>query len=122
MRRDDFVDFFHVEAHQTAMHKRLENWAQWCYSRGGPSASPMFRLYRPDNFERETTSMPVDHQDAAKIAKGVAMLPQPHREALQWNYITGGSPTKARRRLGVTADGLMTLIRDGRQMLMNRDV
>jgi DNA-directed RNA polymerase specialized sigma24 family protein len=122
MKRDDFVDFFAVEAHQTAIHKRLENWAQWCFSRGGSSASPMFRLYQtPDHWSREV-GIPVDYQDAAKIAKGVAMLPQMHREALQWNYVTGGSPSKARRQLGVTSDGLMKLIRDGRQMLLNRGV
>jgi DNA-directed RNA polymerase specialized sigma24 family protein len=82
----------------------------------------MFRLYRSDNWERPTDRAVVDHADARKIATGVAMLPQPHREALQWNYIYGGSPTKARKRLGVTSDGLMLLIRDGRQMLINRGV
>lgn len=66
--------------------------------------------------------MPVDFHDAAKISKGIAMLPQPHREALQWNYVTGGSPSKARSKLGVTAQGLLLLIRDGRQMLLNRQV
>ena len=94
----------------------------WCSGGGGSSASPMFRLYRADNWERGSASIPVDGADAAKIAKGVAMLPQVHREALQWNYVTGGSPTKARKRLGVTAQGLMRLVRDGRQMLLNRGV
>jgi hypothetical protein len=108
MKRDDFVDFFAVEPHQLAMHKRLENWAQWCFSGGGGCASPMFRLYRtPEHYSRET-AIPVDFGDAAKIAKGVAALPEPHRESLQWNYITGGSPTKARKKLGVTAAGLTT--------------
>lgn len=122
MKREAFVDFFQVEPHQVEMHKRLENWAQWCFSRGGSTTSPMFRLYRaPEHWSRES-SIPVDFQDAAKIAKGVALLPQAHREAVQWNYITGGSPAKARRKLGVTADGLMRLIRDGRQMMINRGV
>jgi DNA-directed RNA polymerase specialized sigma24 family protein len=122
MRRDKFIDFFYVAANQQEMHKRLENWAQACFSGGGSSASPMFRLYRPDNFERAAPSIPVDTHDAAKIAKGVAMLPEPHRHALSWNYIEGGSPGKARRKLGVTIDGLMLLISDGRTMLINRRV
>jgi DNA-directed RNA polymerase specialized sigma24 family protein len=122
MKRDSFVDFFVVEPHQTAIHKRLENWAQWCYSSGGSSASPMFRLYRTaDHWERQS-SIPVDSHDATKIAKGIAALPEPHREALQWNYVYGGSPMKARQRLGVTAQGLLLLIRDGRQMLINREI
>jgi DNA-directed RNA polymerase specialized sigma24 family protein len=122
MRRDDFVDFFLVEPHQQEIHKRLENWAKWCFGPYGSSASPMFRLYRADNWERGSTAIPVDGADAQKIAKGVALLPALHREALQWNYVTGGSPTKARKKLGVTTQGLMQLIRDGRQMLINRQV
>jgi DNA-directed RNA polymerase specialized sigma24 family protein len=122
MKRDRFVDFFHVAPNQQEVHKRLENWAQWCYSSGGSSASPMFRLYRPDNYERGSVSAPVDHQDAHKIAKGVAALPAPHRQAISWNYIQGGSPHKARQKLGVTLEGLMLLISDGRTMLINRRV
>lgn len=122
MRRDKFVDFFYVPERQQEIHRRLENWAQSCFSSGGSSASPMFRLYRPDNFERGTPSIPVDTHDATKIAKGVAMLPAPHRQALSWNYIQGGSPHKMRQKLGVTLDGLMLLITDGRTMLINRGV
>lgn len=122
MRRDQFVDFFYVAPGQQEIHKRLENWANSCFSGGGSSASPMFRLYRPDNFERAAPSIPVDPHDAAKIAKGVSLLPEPHRRALSWNYIEGGSPHKARQKLGVTIAGLMLLINDGRQMLINRRV
>jgi hypothetical protein len=122
LKRDKFVDFFEVAPGQVAMHKRLENWALSCHSAGGSSSSPMFRLYRPDNWERIGTTAVVDFHDAAKIARGIAMLPIPHRKALQWNYVIGGSPTKARKQLGVTAEGLMLLIRDGRQMLINRGV
>lgn len=122
MQRDRFIDFFYVAPHQHDMHKRLENWARFCYSGGGSSASPMFRLYRtPDHWERES-SIPVDHKDAAKVAKGVAALPESHRMALHWNYLQGGSPTKARQRIGCTLEGLMLFISDGRQMLLNRRV
>lgn len=122
MRRDKFIDFFYVAAHQQEIHKRLENWARSCYSSGGPSCSPMFRLYRPDNYERAAPSIPVDTHDAAKVAKGVSLLPESHRMAIHWNYLQGGSPTKARQRIGCTLDGLMQLISDGRSMLINRGV
>jgi DNA-directed RNA polymerase specialized sigma24 family protein len=122
MKRDRFVDFFYVAPHQAEIHKRLENWAQWSHSPGGAASSPMFRLYRPDNYEREMSAIPVDSHDAHKIAKGVAMLPSSHRQALSWNYIVGGSPRKAREKLGVTLDGLMLLISDARVMLINRGI
>lgn len=122
MKRDRFVDFFFVAPHQQEMHKRLENWAQSCFSGGGSSCSPMFRLYRPDNYERGTPRIPVDTHDASKVAKGVAALPESHRMALHWSYLQGGSPTKARQRIGCTVEGLMLYISDGRQMLINRRV
>lgn len=121
-KRERFVDFFYVAPHQQEMHRRLENWAQSHFSGGGSSCSPMFRLYRPDNWERGSAGIPVDTHDAMKIAKGVTALPEPHRLALNWNYIEGGSPTKARKRIGVTTESLMLLISDGRQMLINKGV
>ena len=121
MKRDQFVDFFYVPPQQQEIHKRLENWARACFSGGGSSASPMFRLYRSSDARRES-SIPCDQHDAAKIAKGVAILPELHRVALSWNYIDGGSPHKIRQKLGVTFAGLMLLINDGRQMLINREV
>lgn len=122
MKRDRFVDFFEVAPHHREIHKRLENWAQWSHSPAGAASSPMFRLYRPDNYQREEMAMPVDASDAHKIAKGVAALPSQHRQALSWNYIVSGSPHKARQKLGVTLEGLMGLVNDGRTMLVNRGV
>lgn len=122
MRRDKFVDFFYVAPHHAEMHKRLENWAQSHFSGGGPATSPMFRLYRADNYERPAPSIPVDTHDAVKIAKGVQALPDKHRRAINWNYIEGGSPHKVRQKLGVTMEGLMSLITDARTMLINRVV
>lgn len=122
MRRDRFIDFFYVAPHQQEMHKRLENWAHSCYSGEGGSTTPMFRLYRADNYERESSGVSIDHHDAHKIAKGVSMLPIMHRQALNWDYLIEGSPMKIRRQLGVTMEVLGNLIVDGRQMLINRGV
>ncbi len=122
MRRDRFIDFFYVASHQQDMHERLENWARSCFSSGGSSCLPMFRLYRPDNYERGAPNIPVDADDAIKVGKGVANLPENHRMAIHWNYLQGGSPTKARQRIGCTLEGLMLYISDGRQILINRKV
>lgn len=121
-KRERFLDYFFVAPQHQDMHKRLENWARSCFSGSGSSASPMFRLYRPDNWERGSVGVPVDHHDAHKVGKGVASLPVSHRLALHWNYVQGGSPTKARKKIGCTLEGLMLLISDARQMLINRNV
>jgi hypothetical protein len=54
----------------------------------------MFRLYRPDNYERGTPRIPVDAHDASKVGKGVAALPESHRMAIHWSYLQGGSPKR----------------------------
>jgi len=114
------VDFNSVEQHQTAIDARLVNWARWSSARGGSDCSPMFRLYRPDNYEREAHANPIDHLDAAKVQKAVAALPSPHRLALSWCYIHRTNARKAAQLLGESLQGLARLIRDGRQMLINR--
>ena len=116
------VDFHQVEAHQREIDGRLKNWAMSCNSSGPPQVSPMFRLYRPDNWERGTARVPVDHADAARIAKGVAALPEKHRKAINWAYLKPVNPRRACQEIGVSMDGLALLLRDGRQMLINRKV
>jgi hypothetical protein len=66
--------------------------------------------------------MPIDHQDAHKIGEGVHALPEPHMRALDWYYVSNGSPMKARRLIGCTAAGLALYVKDGRTMLINRRV
>lgn len=116
------VDFHAVEEHQRGIDKRLHNWALSCNSGGPPAVSPMFRLYRPDNWERGTTRVPVDHSDAVRIAKGVAALPIKHRKAINWAYLKPVNPRRACQEIGVSMDDLALLLRDGRQMLINRKI
>ena len=47
-------------------------------------------------------------------------LPEKHRLAVSWHYIRPVNPSRARKQLGVTLDGLQRLVIDGRQMLINR--
>lgn len=124
MKKREFVDFHHVEEHQRAIHARLENWAAWSRNRAAPACAPGFELYRSSDARREYGAAPpvtADRMDAARIAKAVAALPGPHAAALSWCYVSRTGPKKARERMGLHTDrALFQLIRDGRQMLINR--
>lgn len=118
-------DFHAVEQKHNEIHARLQNWARWCNgSEGGGSCSPMFRLYqapaRARSAEHTWSSVSVDGMDAQRIAKAVALLPEPHRRALHWSYIKPINPRRAAAEQGTSLDGLQLLVRDGRQMLVNR--
>lgn len=121
LKRDQ-IDFFVVEHHQLKIHARLENWSRWC--RNGPVSrvSPMFRLYRSTEvWARDDPPIPVDSLDATKMQKEVAKLPRPHAGAIQWQYVNPWMvPARAARGLGVTLHELCKLVRDARQILMNR--
>jgi DNA-directed RNA polymerase specialized sigma24 family protein len=62
----------------------------------------------------------VDRLDAAQIAKAVATLPVKHRSALNWHYVKPVSPKRACQALGESMEGLALLVRDGRQILINK--
>jgi DNA-directed RNA polymerase specialized sigma24 family protein len=64
----------------------------------------------------------VDTSDAIKIAKAVVALPAPHRAAVNWSYIKPISPRRAAQAIGTSLEGLALYLRDGRQMLINRNV
>ena len=115
------VDFSRVEEKHRAIHDRLVNWARWCVGRGGRGMHPMFRGYKsPQHWEAIPPSQPIDSLDAADVEKAVQGLPEPHRFAVRWCYVYGSSPRKACQQAGVSKEGLALLIRDGRQMLVNR--
>lgn len=114
------VDFCLIEAKHEEIHKRLENWARWV--KGGPGGStvaPMFRLYRPDNFERGAMGLPVDGTDAQRVAKAMHQVPVANRVALNWSYVKPVAPAKVCKTLGLSMEGLAIAVRDGRQMLIN---
>lgn len=117
------VDFHEVEPHQRAIDLRLHNWGRWCNPTSGPATSPMFRMAPPPPRVRSdaaySASTPVDRMDAQKIAKAVAALPVSHRAAINWSYAKPISPKRACLAIGTGMDGLMQLVRDGRQMLIN---
>ena len=124
MRRDDHIDFHAVPDEQLEIHERLVNWGRWCNGSGGPATSAMFRLYitpaRGRSGDGVTYGMPVDTGDASRIAKAGVALPEGHRAAINWHYVKPVSPRRAAAALGTTLTGLALLVRDGRQMLVNR--
>lgn len=116
------VDFAYVATEHASIDARLANWARWSSNRGGNSASPMFRLYRSTEQwgAAETAASPIDAIDAQRVQKAVGQLPTKHRLAISWAYIKRNNPRKAAISLGETLEGLATLIRNARQMLVNR--
>jgi hypothetical protein len=120
------IDFHAVEEKHAEIHKRLTNWARWCNGSGAPAMSPMFRLYiapaRARGDYGAASGLPVDTSDAIKIAKAVVALPAPHRAAVNWSYIKPISPRRAAQAIGTSLEGLALYLRDGRQMLINRNV
>lgn len=124
MKRDDYIDFHQVEEKHLAIHGRLVNWGTWCNGTAPSETSPMFRLYiasaRARSHDGVTFGVSVDRMDAARIAKAVAALPDQNRSAVNWCYVRPVAPIRAARAIGTSLDGLMQLLRDGRQMLVNR--
>lgn len=120
MKRDA-IDFHLVPDHQLAIHWRLVNWSRWCNGRPGNNCSPMFRGYRStDVWSAPEIGTPVDKLDAAKVAKAVVALPEKHRAAVNWHYVKPVAPMRAARELAVSLAELAQLVRDGRQMMINR--
>lgn len=118
------IDFHRVEEKHADIHTRLQNWAQWCNGRESGSISPMFRLYRSPararGAESSWSGVPVNGPDAARIARYVGQLPEKHRKSLNWCYLKPVNPRRAASDLAVTLEGLALLLRDARQMLINR--
>jgi DNA-directed RNA polymerase specialized sigma24 family protein len=122
MKRDH-IDFFLVADQHLAIHERLEAWARWVKVRPfGWQVAPMFRQYRSKSWqwERPEPRPAVNLPEAVAMEKAVSLLPEKHRDAIRWNYVRCGSPLKMARHLGVSTQGLLELVGQGRTMLINR--
>lgn len=86
----------------------------------------MFRQFRSSetwaSSYGQETRQPVDRQDAVKVARGVYMLPDPHRLALHWYYVQRTTIMAGRKAIGCTTEGLAVYVRDARTMLINRGI
>lgn len=119
------IDFNVVEPSHEPMHKRLEEWGRFLNAgRDGIEISPMFELYRPDNWEREAgeSGPPIDGTAMQRLHDGVLALPIPHRVALTWFYVTNRKVDKACRNAQTTIEGLVEYTISARQMLIDRRI
>jgi DNA-directed RNA polymerase specialized sigma24 family protein len=123
MKREDHVDYFLVADAHLAIHARLEAWASWVRVRPqGWQVAPMFRQYRSKAFQWHAPELKpqINIPEAVEMEKAVSLLPEKHREAIRFCYVFPGSPVVVAKRLGVSKQGLMDLIGQGRTMLKNR--
>lgn len=124
MKTTKAIDFHAVPDHQREIDRRLLNWGKWCNGTPVSFTSPMFRMTPPPPRVRGemayASADSVDRMDAAKIAKAVAGLPPSHRAAINWSYVKPVSPKRACQAIGTSMEGLQQLVRDGRQILINR--
>jgi hypothetical protein len=120
-----YVDFNYVEPAHRDIDAWLINWARWSMNRAGNSSSPMFRQYRSTDANQVYGSLaaePIDVIKAQAAQKAVTHLPQRNRLAISWCYIRRNNPRQAAQSFGESIEGLALLIRNGRQMLVNRRV
>lgn len=123
-----YVDLNAVLPQHRQIDARLANWGRWCHGPTRRDVSPMFRGMPPQPHLRQPGDIaaePLDTMDAAKVSKEVSRLPEKHRAALNWCYVLDprskdASPTRACKKLGTSFQGLADLLRDARQMLINR--
>lgn len=127
MTARQYVDFNVIPEAHGEIHGRLLNWASWCRPRhdsGYGDTSPMFRMYRSTARARReygaTTHVSVNKIEAQAMEKAVQALPQKHRAAIRWSYVDRKHPAAEAAGLGVSLQGLADLVRDARQMLVNR--
>lgn len=123
--RRPLVCFATIPPSQWSMHDRLQNWAKWArgsQKQSGVAGSPMFNLFRSSEAKRaygEETTVPIDQEDAIRIAKAVGRLPPQKRKATHWYYLQGGKhPAGMAREMGVEVQRLADLVRDARTVLM----
>ena len=125
-----YVDLNAVLPQHRQIDARLANWGRWCHGPTRRDVSPMFRGMPRQPHLRQAGDIQtelLDPLDAAKVAKVVGQLPEKHRAVLNWCYVLNpnskeASPIRACKKLGTSFQGLADLLRDARQMVINRGV
>src|SRR4051794_9226888 len=118
----DAVDFYEIRPAHVEIHARLMNWARWARGgRGGGAMLPMFQNYRAEGYhELAVAGTPIDTLDAVALQKLFVGVPEKHRWALQWSYVSPFiHPAKVCRVLAISRAGLGELVHDGRAMIKN---
>jgi hypothetical protein len=117
-------DYHYIPERQAEIATRLEHWAIWVNPRQCVwRTQPMFRQYRSHawQWERPELKVQINGIEAMEIEKLVCQLPEKNRDAIRWAYVFTFIPVNiVRRELGVTREGLASLIVNGRDMLKNK--
>lgn len=119
------VDFHYVSDAHLEIDAQLVQWARWVRVKpSGWQTHPMFKQYRSHHWQwhEPVYQPPMNTLEAHETEKAVSKLPDKHREAIRWHYVFQNNPIQMARRLAVTKQGLLDLVVDGRQMLVNRMV
>lgn len=121
MKRD-FIDLHYVEPQHVSIHERLLNWERYVSVGKGSAQAPIWRLGKSNSrqWHLPEPRMETDILDGMRLEKAISQMPEPFRGVLRWHYIWRTPPTKARRKFGLSNDGLMKATNDARSMLVNR--
>ena len=117
-------DFHYVSPEQKAIDARLDNWARYVAVKPQAWVGPIWKLGKSNGRQwHEPEYRPAcDTLDGHELEKAVRALPDLHRSSLRWFYVWRYGEQKFRREAGLTRDGLVQVLKDARQMLINRRV
>lgn len=117
-------DFHFVPSEHKAIDARLENWSAYVRVKVPSWVSPIWKLGKSNGrqWHQPEYRPACDMLDGNAIEIAVRKLPELHRETLRWAYVFRGGEIPFRKRHGLTRDALALLLKDGRQMLINRRV
>lgn len=119
-----FPDFHYVPEAQKAIDARLENWASYVRVKFPSWVSPIWKLGKSNGRQWHAPEFrpACDILDGHKIEKAVAALPAIHAAVIRWAYVYRTGEIPFRKKHGLSREGLALLLKDGRQMLINRGV
>lgn len=120
-----YTDLHAVRAGHERIDDRLCNWARWLREHRGMHrrTAPIWRQYRAPSTATvygAEIRPPVRAIEALQTERAVVALPAKYRAAIKWCYVTKRAPAETARSLAVSVFGLMQLIHDGRQMLIDK--
>jgi hypothetical protein len=119
VRVDWFDGMTEVPEAQREIDVALANWAAWLRPSGGRAeVSAMFRQAQSTARARAqytvAARITADAQSARAMEEAVRRLPSECHAVLKWFYVTGGSPYKAARLIGIQPEFLVSSLRNAR--------
>lgn len=117
-------DFHYVPSEHKAIDARLCNWADYVRVKFPSWVSPIWKLGKSNGRQWHAPEFRAacDVLDGNRLEIAVRALPEIHRDVIRWAYVHRYAEQRFRKQHGLTRDGLAQLLKDGRQMLINRRV